>query len=69
VPWVLAEVVLPYLDALGAGWEEGTVSIAEEHVATMVLRGRLLGLARNWVRAQGPSRCSPGPRGNTTTSD
>lgn len=63
VPWVLAEVVLPYLGELGSGWEDGTVSIAEEHVATMVLRGRLLGLARNWGSGAGPRALLAAPPG------
>ena len=63
VTWVLAEVVLPYLDDLGAGWEAGSVSIAEEHVATMLLRGRLLGLARNWGTGAGPRALLAAPPG------
>lgn len=63
VPWVLAEVVLPYLGDLGSGWEAGSVSIAQEHVATMVLRGRLLGLARNWGAGSGPRALLAGPPG------
>lgn len=63
MPWVLAEVVLPYLGELGAGWEAGTVSIAEEHAATVVLRGRLLGLARNWGTGAGPRALLAGPPG------
>ena len=63
VPWVLAQVVLPYLGDLGSGWEAGTVSIAEEHVATMVLRGRLLGLARNWGSGAGPRALLAAPPG------
>jgi MerR family transcriptional regulator, light-induced transcriptional regulator len=59
----LAEVVLPYLQELGARWESGEVSIAQEHFATMLLRGRLLGLARNWGAGSGPRAllaCPPG---------
>lgn len=63
VPSVLAGVVLPYLGDLGSGWESGTVSIAEEHVATMIVRGRLLGLARNWGAGTGPRALLAGPPG------
>jgi DNA-binding transcriptional MerR regulator len=54
IPAALAGVVMPYLQSLGARWEAGRVSIAQEHFATMILRGRLLGLARNWGSGPGP---------------
>jgi MerR family transcriptional regulator, light-induced transcriptional regulator len=60
---VLAVVVIPYLHELGGRWERGDASVAEEHFASAVLRGRLLGLARGWGRALGPSivlACAPG---------
>lgn len=63
VPSALATVVLPYLQELGARWEAGRVSIAQEHFATLILRGRLLGLARNWGTGSGPRAllaCPPG---------
>jgi MerR family transcriptional regulator, light-induced transcriptional regulator len=59
----LAEGVLPYLSGLGARWEAGEVSIAEEHFATTIVRGRLLALARNWGTGRGPRAllaCPPG---------
>jgi MerR family transcriptional regulator, light-induced transcriptional regulator len=60
---VLASVVLPYLHELGERWELGEVSVAQEHFASAVLRGRLLGLARGWGRGLGPRivlACAPG---------
>jgi len=60
---VLATVVMPYLRELGERWERGSVSIAQEHFASSVLRGRLLGLARGWGRGLGPRvvlACAPG---------
>ena len=39
------------------------MSVAEEHFATNVVRGRLLGLARNWSSGGGPVAvlaCPPG---------
>jgi MerR family transcriptional regulator, light-induced transcriptional regulator len=51
---VLREVVLTYLRELGDRWEHGEASVAQEHFASQVLRGRLLGLARNWDRGAGP---------------
>ena len=60
---VLATVVMPYLDDLGKRWKRGDASIAQEHAATAMLRGRLLGLARGWGRGLGPRivlACAPG---------
>src|ERR1700748_2592045 len=45
---VLRDMVLPYLTELGERWERGTASVAQEHFATNVIRGRLAGLARGW---------------------
>src|SRR5271165_3402639 len=45
---VLREVVLPYLAELGERWERGTASVAQEHFASNLIRGRLAGLARGW---------------------
>ncbi len=59
---VLVKVLVPYLHDLGEGWERGEVSIAQEHFASSVLRGRLLGLARGWDRGFGPRvllACAP----------
>jgi MerR family transcriptional regulator, light-induced transcriptional regulator len=60
---LLAEMVLPYLRELGERWERGDVSIAHEHFASTLLRGRLLGLARGWGLGRGPLAvlaCLPG---------
>jgi MerR family transcriptional regulator, light-induced transcriptional regulator len=51
---LLTEIVIPYLHELGERWERGEVSVAQEHFASNVLRGRLLGLARGWGRGAGP---------------
>jgi len=62
---VLAGVVLPLLRELGEGWERGEISVAQEHFASNLLRGRLLGLARGWDRGSGPRAvlaCPPGER-------
>jgi MerR family transcriptional regulator, light-induced transcriptional regulator len=60
---LIGEVVLPYLHDLGTRWERGEASIAHEHFATSLLRGRLLGLARGWGLGLGPVAllaCLPG---------
>ena len=46
---VLRDVVLPYLTELGDRWDSGTASIAQEHFASNVIRGRLAGLAQGRV--------------------
>jgi DNA-binding transcriptional MerR regulator len=63
VATVLGDVVLPYLRELGERWERGEASVGQEHFASNVLRGRLLGLARGWDAGGGPRAllaCPPG---------
>jgi DNA-binding transcriptional MerR regulator len=63
VPAVLDAVVLPYLRELGDRWERGEVTVGQEHFASNLLRGRLLGLARGWDGGVGPRAllaCPPG---------
>ena len=63
VPAVLRDVVLPYLADLGERWQRGTASVAMEHFASNVIRGRLAGLARGWGSGHGPQAllaCPPG---------
>jgi DNA-binding transcriptional MerR regulator len=63
VDTLLADVILPYLCTLGERWERGEASVAQEHFASGVLRGRLLGLARGWGLGVGPVAvlaCLPG---------
>jgi len=60
---VLRDVVLPYLADLGERWERGTASIAAEHFASNIIRGRLGGLGRGWGSGHGPRAllaCPPG---------
>ncbi len=63
VETVLRDVVLPYLRELGERWEREEASVAQEHFASNLLRGRLLGLARGWGGGLGPRAllaCAPG---------
>lgn len=56
------KVLLPYLRELGDRWERGEASVAQEHFASIVIRGRLLALARGWDRGGGPRAllaCAP----------
>lgn len=60
---VLGEVVVPLLHDIGERWERGEVTVAQEHFASTVLHGRLLGLARGWGAGFGPLAllaCAPG---------
>ena len=60
---VLQDAVLPYLRELGDRWADAQASVAQEHFATALLRGRLLALARGWGRGRGPHAllaCVPG---------
>ena len=63
VETVLRDVVMPYLHELGERWTRGKVSVAGEHLASNVLRGRLASFARGWGRGVGPRAilaCAPG---------
>jgi DNA-binding transcriptional MerR regulator len=60
---ILRDLLLPYLHDLGERWARGEVSVAQEHFAANLLRGRLLGLARGWGQGHGPAAvlaCLPG---------
>jgi DNA-binding transcriptional MerR regulator len=63
VETVLRDVVLPYLHELGERWQRGEVSVAQEHFASNVIRGRLASLGRGWGHGHGPRAilaCAPG---------
>jgi MerR family transcriptional regulator, light-induced transcriptional regulator len=60
---ILRDLLVPYLHDLGERWARGRVSVAQEHFASNLLRGRLLGLARGWGQGHGPAAvlaCLPG---------
>ncbi|MCB0876478.1 MAG: MerR family transcriptional regulator [Solirubrobacterales bacterium] len=57
------EIALPVLRRIGDGWSEDTVTVGQEHFASNVLRGRMLGLARGWGGGSGRLAllaCPPG---------
>jgi DNA-binding transcriptional MerR regulator len=63
VETVLQEVIIPYLHRLGERWEAGEVSVAQEHFASNLIRGRLLSLAQGWGQGRSPGAilaCVPG---------
>ena len=60
---VLRDVILPYLRDLGDRWAAGDINVGQEHFASHLIRGRLLGLARGWDQGGGPRAvlaCPPG---------
>ncbi|CAN5440215.1 hypothetical protein BH10ACT11_BH10ACT11_14620 [soil metagenome] len=60
---ILEHIVLRSLWTLGEEWVGGTTTVAQEHFASNLLRGRLLGLSRGWGSGKGPQAvlaCPPG---------
>jgi methanogenic corrinoid protein MtbC1 len=51
---VMRDVLLPELREIGARWERGEINVAQEHFASNVIRGRLMGLTRGWDSGDGP---------------
>jgi DNA-binding transcriptional MerR regulator len=63
VEFALTEVLIPYLHDLGDRWAAGTVTVAQEHFASNLVRARLLGLAQDWGTGGSSSAvvaCLPG---------
>jgi DNA-binding transcriptional MerR regulator/methylmalonyl-CoA mutase cobalamin-binding subunit len=59
----ITEVLVPLLHELGDRWETGTATIGQEHFASDLVRGRMLGIARGWANGAGPTfvlACPPG---------
>jgi DNA-binding transcriptional MerR regulator len=62
---VARDVMLPLLREIGERWERGEISVAQEHFASSLLRGRLMSIARGWDRGVGPRAvlaCAPAER-------
>ena len=63
VEFALTEVLIPYLHELGERWAAGSVTVAQEHFASNLVRGRLLALAQDWGAGGASSAvvaCMPG---------
>lgn len=59
----LVGAILPELRSIGDRWAAGTVTVAQEHFASTLVRARLLGLARGWDEGRGRRvvlACVPG---------
>ncbi len=48
------DLILPVLVEVGRRWREGELTVSQEHFASVLVRGRLLALARLWGRGAGP---------------
>jgi DNA-binding transcriptional MerR regulator len=59
----LRSVVLPLLHEIGEGWERGEITVAQEHFASNVIRGRLMALGRGWGRGAGRHALLAAPAG------
>jgi len=60
---VIADILVPLLHELGDRWDAGEITVGQEHFASALIRGRLLGLARGWADGSGPVyvlACPPG---------
>ena len=51
---VIEDVIPAAMAEIGSRWQEGEATVAQEHFASSVVRGRLLGLARGWGAGAGP---------------
>ena len=51
---VVADLLIPFLEDLGARWEREEVTVAQEHFASNLIRTRLMSLARGWDVGYGP---------------
>ncbi|HSJ93029.1 MAG TPA: B12-binding domain-containing protein [Gaiellaceae bacterium] len=60
---VLRDAVLPVLRELGESWARGETTVAQEHFASQLLRGRLLALGRGWGLGSGPRALLAAPPG------
>ncbi len=63
VELVIAEVLVPELRHIGELWSSGEISVADEHFASNLIRGRLGGMTRGWDEGTGPRAilaCPPG---------
>jgi DNA-binding transcriptional MerR regulator len=59
----MTQVLVPLLHELGDRWQTGAATVGQEHFASNLVRGRLLGIARGWANGSGPAfvlACPPG---------
>ena len=63
----IRHALLPYLRELGERWARSEVSVAQEHFASRLIEGRLLGLARGWNKGPGRRAVLACPSGEQHT--
>ncbi len=59
----VGEVLMPFLNAVGERWAEGTLAVAQEHFASGLVRRRLAARTGTWGHGTGPRAllaCVPG---------
>jgi DNA-binding transcriptional MerR regulator len=60
---VLGEIILPCLRKIGDCWQQGEITVAQEHFGSALLRGTLFSLTRGWSSGEGRTAvlaCLPG---------
>ena len=60
---LVGDLVVPVMRQVGLGWERGEVSVAQEHLATQLVRSALDRMADGWGTGDGPQAwlaCPPG---------
>ena len=51
---VISQILIPTVRELGERWAAGNATVAQEHFASNLIRGRLIGLGRGWGTGPGP---------------
>jgi MerR family transcriptional regulator, light-induced transcriptional regulator len=60
---VISDLLIPYLTDLGERWARDEVTVAQEHFATNLIRGRIMVLGRSWDAGYGPRALLACPEG------
>ena len=63
----IRDALMPYLRSVGERWSRREISVAQEHFASRLIEGRLLGLARGWNRGPGRRAVLACPSGEQHT--
>lgn len=63
VETVLQQAIVPALASIGRRWAAGEITVAQEHFASNLIRGRLLGMARGWGQGTGAQALLAAPPG------
>ena len=64
---VIRDAILPFLREVGEAWLGGRATPAQEHFASTIVLGRLMGLARGWGTGRGPRAMLACPSGERHT--